>query len=27
MNSQESIQHKDPDAIAKAYLEKHNYFS
>ena len=26
MNSQESIQHKDPDAIAKAYLEKHNYF-
>src|SRR5438093_4296506 len=27
MNSQQSIQHKDPDAIAKAYLEKHNYFS
>ncbi len=27
MNSQASTQHKDPDAIAKAYLEKHNYFS
>jgi len=27
MNAQASTQHKDPDAIAKAYLEKHNYFS
>jgi osmoprotectant transport system substrate-binding protein len=27
MNSQASLQHMDPDAIAKAYLEQHNYFS
>ncbi len=27
MNSQASIQHQDPDAIAKAYLQQHNYFS
>src|SRR5258708_34501815 len=25
MNSQASIQHQDPDAIAKAYLQQHNY--
>lgn len=27
MNSQASIQHQDADAIAKAYLQQHNYFS
>ncbi|OLD53895.1 MAG: hypothetical protein AUI56_02140 [Actinobacteria bacterium 13_1_40CM_2_66_13] len=27
MNSQASTQHKDPDAIAKAYLEAHSYFA
>jgi osmoprotectant transport system substrate-binding protein len=27
MNSQASIQHQDPDAIARAYLQQHNYFS
>ena len=27
MNSQVSIQHQDPDAVAVAYLQQHNYFS
>ena len=27
MNSQVAIQHQDPDAVAKAYLEQHSYFS
>ena len=27
MNSQVSIQHQDPDAVAAAYLQQHNYFS
>jgi osmoprotectant transport system substrate-binding protein len=27
MNSKESLQHIDPDAIAKSYLEAHSYFS
>jgi osmoprotectant transport system substrate-binding protein len=27
MNAKASLEHQDPDAIAKAYLEKHNYFS
>ena len=26
MNSQVSIQHQDPDAVAAAYLQQHNYF-
>ncbi len=27
MNAKASLEHQDPDAIAKAYLEQHNYFS
>ncbi|HYL08752.1 MAG TPA: ABC transporter substrate-binding protein [Candidatus Udaeobacter sp.] len=27
MNSQVSIQHQDADAVAKAYLQQHNYFA
>lgn len=27
MNNQVGSQHMDPDAVAKAYLQKHNYFS
>jgi osmoprotectant transport system substrate-binding protein len=27
LNSQASLEHKDADAVAKAYLEKNNYFS
>ncbi len=27
MNGQVSNQHQDPDAVAKAYLQQHNYFS
>ena len=27
MNSQVSIQHQDPDAVATAYLQQHNYFA
>jgi osmoprotectant transport system substrate-binding protein len=27
MNSQVALQHQDPDAVAAAYLQQHNYFS
>ena len=27
MNAKESLEHQDPDAVAKTYLEAHNYFS
>jgi glycine betaine/choline ABC-type transport system substrate-binding protein len=27
MNGQVELLHQDPDAVATAYLQKHNYFS
>ena len=27
LNAKVSLEHQDPDAVAKAYLEQHNYFS
>ena len=27
LNSQVELQHMDPDAVTRAYLQQHNYFS